>query len=321
MKSIFCLFIILLVTTSCSGASSPTDLHLDITLTSVSKSISASVPPQILTNTPKPSATQIVKYTETQSPEPSITSTQELPFANIAECIPGNTSYEKGIVTQIIDGDTIYVRLEDGNTYSVRYIGIDAPEGERPFYMESLNANSDLVLNREVFLLKDISDTDQYDRLLRYVMAGNIFVNLELVRMGFAEAEDYPPDSACADTFSMVENEARIDQNGMWIATQTPAPSAPQIIILTVNKREEWVDIQNIGTSDVDLAGWNLVSERGNQDCPLSGIIKEGETLRVWAMAAQGPGYSCGYSTNIWNNSEPDPAVLYNPEGLEVGRK
>jgi len=88
-----------------------------------------------------------------------------------------------------------------------------------------------------------------------------------------------------------------------------------------VNKREEWVDIKNMGNSDVDLAGWNLVSERGHQECPLSGIIKAGETLRIWSMTAQGDGYSCGYGSPIWNNSESDPAVLYNAQGVEVSRK
>ena len=76
-----------------------------------------------------------------------------------------------------------------------------------------------------------------------------------------------------------------------------------------------------MGNGDVNLSGWLLVSEKGNQSCPLSGILKVGETLRIWAMESQGDGFSCGFNTNIWNNSEPDPAVLYNPQGIEVSRK
>ena len=100
-----------------------------------------------------------------------------------------------------------------------------------------------------------------------------------------------------------------------------PNHQAPNVIIVTVNKRDEWVDIKNVGEIDVDLAGWNLVSERGNQDCPLSGIIKAGETLRIWSWPLKEAGYSCGYGSPIWNNSETDPAVLYNAQGVEVSRK
>jgi hypothetical protein len=211
--------------------------------------------------------------------------------------------------------------LEDGNTYSVRYIGMDAPESGRPYSVEASQANSNLSLQKEVVLIKDQSEIDQYDRLLRYVIVDHVFINLELVQKGFAQAENYPPDIACAETFATAESAARAAFAGMWVATLTPLPSAPQVIILTVNKREEWVDLKNIGNSDIDLAGWNLVSERGHQECPLSGMIKAGETLRIWSMTAQGYGYSCGYANPIWNNSESDPAVLYNAQGVEISRK
>ena len=71
----------------------------------------------------------------------------------------------------------------------------------------------------------------------------------------------------------------------------------------------------------MDLSEWVLVSEKGNQSCLLSGILKVGETLRIWALSSPDGGYSCGFGNNIWNNSEPDPAVLYNSEGVEVSRK
>ena len=44
-----------------------------------------------------------------------------------------------------------------------------------------------------------------------------------------------------------------------------------------------------------------------------------GATLRVWAMSGAG-GFSCGFGSNIWNNSERDAAVLLAPGGGEVGR-
>jgi hypothetical protein len=78
------------------------------------------------------------------------------------------------------------------------------------------------------------------------------------------------------------------------------------------------VDIKNNSSSPVNLDGWILVSEKGSQTCDLGGTIKPGEKLRIWA--GTGEGYSCNFGTNIWNNSEPDPAVLYDPQHAEISR-
>lgn len=70
-----------------------------------------------------------------------------------------------------MDGDTIDV-LIDGQEYCVRYIGIDTPEvcgGADCYGPEASQANRDLVEDQTVALEKDVSETDQFDRLLRYV--------------------------------------------------------------------------------------------------------------------------------------------------------
>jgi endonuclease YncB( thermonuclease family) len=326
LKNLLFLIIIFLLV-ACTAAPTEAPIQNTPDQTQIPK-VEITIPPNPTnTSTQKPTATStpISKATTTptitQIPSATTTPTQDLSFYDIASCIPKNTTYQIGKVSQVIDGDTIYVLLDDGNTYSVRYIGMDTPEEDRPFSIEAYNANSGLVDQKEVILVKDVSETDQYDRLLRYVIVGDVFVNLELVRTGFAQAEKYPPDTACADAFSSAEAEARAAFLGMWLATPTPESSAQNVIIVTVNKKDEWVDIKNVGGSDVDLAGWNLVSERGNQDCPLAGIIKAGETLRIWSGTSQEGGYSCGYGSPIWNNSESDPAVLYNAQGVEVSRK
>jgi endonuclease YncB( thermonuclease family) len=274
---------------------------------------------QIASTMPTPTTT--LTPTTTITPSITPTATEDISFYNVADCIPIDTIYERGTVTKIVDGDTIEVQLGDGITNTVRYIGIDAPEDGFPFFEEAKSANAELVFQNEVVLVRDQSETDPYQRRLRYVIVGSVFVNQELVTRGFARAENYPPDEACKEAFISAEQEAQLTMTGMWIPTPSPEPWAGQVVILTVNKREEWVEIQNIGSFDVDLADWKLVSERGHQDCPLTGILKAGEVLRIWAMEAQGEGYSCGYHSPIWNNAEADPAVLYNAQGVEVSRK
>jgi hypothetical protein len=94
------------------------------------------------------------------------------------------------------------------------------------------------------------------------------------------------------------------------------------IVIIQVDKRAEFVVIRNDGDQSQDLGGWRLVSEKGDQSCTLGGAIAPGQTLYIWARAEDQHrgGYNCGFGSNIWNNSDPDPAVLYDAAGQEVDR-
>ena len=102
-------------------------------------------------------------------------------------------------------------------------------------------------------------------------------------------------------------------------ATATSAPSSGSLVIVAVNKSTEYVDIQNLNNVAVNLRGWRLVSETGNQSCPLRGTIQPNEVLRVWSGTGE-PGFDCRFSFNIWNDNDADPAVLYDPQGVEVSR-
>jgi endonuclease YncB( thermonuclease family) len=111
-------------------------------------------------------------------------------------------------VVTVIDGDTIDV-LIGGDRYRVRYIGIDTPERDEPCYADASNANAELVAGRTVRLVKDVSDTDRYGRLLRYIYVDGVFVNETLIREGWAETVEFPPDTAYAAQFYRLEREAR----------------------------------------------------------------------------------------------------------------
>ncbi len=118
-------------------------------------------------------------------------------------------------VTRVIDGDTI--TIEGG--YRVRYIGIDAPETYpdlEAFGIEAREANRKLVEGKEVRLERDVSETDKYGRLLRYVWVDDILVEAELVRLGLARSKAYPPDTKYQDLLEEMEAEARGAGRGMW---------------------------------------------------------------------------------------------------------
>ncbi|MEW6033688.1 MAG: thermonuclease family protein [Chloroflexota bacterium] len=132
-----------------------------------------------------------------------------LALALVSGCAQSESSV--GVV-RVIDGDTIVI--SGGAT--VRYIGIDTPERGEPYYQEALEANRRLVEGKSLRLERDVSEEDRYGRLLRYVYQDGVFVNVELVRMGWAEAKAYPPDTRYQWQLEAAEEEARVAERGIW---------------------------------------------------------------------------------------------------------
>jgi micrococcal nuclease len=128
-------------------------------------------------------------------------------------------------VTKVFDGDTI--EIEGGQ--KVRYIGVDSAEvypEVQCFSNESLARNKELVLGKIVRLEKDVSETDKYGRLLRFVYVDNIFVNNELTNGGFTKVMTVSPDIKYKDQFLKSENYAKENKLGLWsscpISSQSP---------------------------------------------------------------------------------------------------
>lgn len=168
----------------------------------------------------RPAANKLPSPTSILTQPPRLTNT---PASINTQCIP-HIEYETGIVTKITDGDTIRVDINSKN-YPVRLIGINAPElsSDSPSIQEGIVYLEDLILYEEVALFKDQSETDKYDRLLRYVVFENTFINYELVRSGFAKSVSYYPDTACNPTFKVAQTYAKNNQLGIWIPNETPA--------------------------------------------------------------------------------------------------
>lgn len=124
---------------------------------------------------------------------------QRLEAIDLPACVQGSDDYEIAYVTRVIDGDSIEVEV-NGKEEQVRYIGVNTPEyysDERDEAVLATALNRSLVEGQYVLLIRDVSDRDKYDRLLRYVFTVDGFVNFELVKEGAAEVKEYPPDTAC----------------------------------------------------------------------------------------------------------------------------
>lgn len=115
-------------------------------------------------------------------------------------------------VIKVIDGDTLTLE----NQKKVRLSGINTPETGECYYEEAKKRLTDLVLGKEIFLERDITDIDKYDRLLRYVYVENISVNFLLVEESYAKVYDkYEDTTKYYNELKSLEASAK--NSGVWL--------------------------------------------------------------------------------------------------------
>ena len=144
-------------------------------------------------------------------PTPVLTATTDL------SCLDGKTSVPARVV-RVIDGDTIDVQI-NGVTETVRYLAVDTPEmhARNPnLGREAADYNRALVEDAIVELVKDISDRDEFGRLLRFVKVDGVLINYELIRQGHATAFIREPDVMCAAPFQAAMLAAYRERLGIW---------------------------------------------------------------------------------------------------------
>jgi micrococcal nuclease len=127
----------------------------------------------------------------------------------------------EAVVLDVVDGDTARMDVA-GREESVRYIGIDTPEsaipGEAPecYGKRAARLNRALVGGEEVTLVLGDERRDRYGRLLAYVHTGELFVNAEIVRRGYARTLAIAPNTGFAERFARLQQAAANAGRGLW---------------------------------------------------------------------------------------------------------
>lgn len=151
---------------------------------------------------------------------PKISFPQSSPAATPAIVITPSATPSSVLVKviRVVDGDTI--EIETGE--KLRYIGVNTPESVDPrrpvqcYGKEASVKNKELVEGKMVRLEKDVSNTDKYGRLLRYVWIRDTMINEQLVREGYAQVDTFPPDVKYKARFVAAEQLAQQENKGLW---------------------------------------------------------------------------------------------------------
>lgn len=144
---------------------------------------------------------------------------------------PSKNTFESVTVERVIDGDTIVV----SGGQKVRLILVDTPETKHPtkgveyFGKEASAYTTSKLAGKTVYLQKDVSETDKYGRLLRYVWlarpssnepsdseVAKLCFNSILLENGYGKLATFPPDVKYADFFRTRQHIAMNNGYGLW---------------------------------------------------------------------------------------------------------
>src|SRR5699024_1893473 len=125
---------------------------------------------------------------------------------------------------RVIDGDTVEVKMPDGDKESVRLLLIDTPESvhpdkpEQPYGKESSEyAKDKLPEGKKVNLEYDGPKRGTYDRLLAYIWVDGENFNQKMLEKGYARyAYEYDPPYKYQDEFQEAENKAEEAEKRIW---------------------------------------------------------------------------------------------------------
>jgi len=159
--------------------------------------------------------------TETLNPRETVYEAEDITDSVAGEVFDTQKLYK---VIRVVDGDTIVIS-KDGVNESVRLIGVDTPETVHPtkavqcFGREASLKTKEWLEGREVHLVIDEGEgeRDKYRRLLGYIFRDDgLFINLELIKQGYAYEYTYDSSYKYQAEFMEAEEEAQVTKQGLW---------------------------------------------------------------------------------------------------------
>jgi micrococcal nuclease len=251
-------------------------------------------------------------------------------------------------VITVIDGDTITVQFQDGQTERIRLVGIDCPESLKENNSDEYESITDTeYLTRWAVKIKDevktwllgktvILQYDKlagrrgfYNRILAYVILDGVNINLSLIEKGYARVYS---EAKCElrDELLHAQELAKVEKRGIW-SKQDPGDHINLIIPLKVtevhydalgndneNLNDEYFSLKNTSSSSIDLSGWVLSDAQGKHSFrfPEGTSVEPGQTLFIFTGEGMDTKTKVYWNSKraIWNN-DGDKIYLENLKG------
>lgn len=125
-----------------------------------------------------------------------------------------------GQVIDVLDGDTVKLR-SDWHIYKIRLAGIDAPEKQQAYGVQSKIYLEHLIVDKDVSI--KVVSCDQYGRYVGRIYLGGKDINGEMIRSGYAwHYYQYDSDHV----YAVFMLDAQRANRGLW---QEAHPTPPWI--------------------------------------------------------------------------------------------
>ena len=241
---------------------------------------------------------------------------QPTPSPTPENASPGDERFTVATVVNVIDGVTIDVDI-NGEVSRVRYLGIEIPEvgadgvGEQFLGEGAFQFNRFTVEGQVVELERDIVDTDEFGRLLRYVYVNGEMVNKSLLTAGYATVAGSPSDFGYLPSFALAQEAAKDDRRGYW-------KSAPHDFVEGVpSPTPEAVQPFTGGTLPLP-PGMEGRSTACDYSSTAESVIKGSVESRTGERVYHVPG-GLFYSTTVVTESEGDRWFCTEAEAIAAG--
>jgi micrococcal nuclease len=244
-------------------------------------------------------------------------------------------------VTEVIDGDTVEVRYDNGTVDTVRLLGVDTPEthgDNTPDEFEGVPETdagreclgrwgerasdhaSEVLAGEEVRLGFDENEGRRgyYGRLLAYIYVDGAQFNYGLVRDGYARM--YDSSFVDRQRYAAAEQRAQENRRGLWACRSPDAvgPGAAMSGPLAVdvhadaagndneNLNDEYVVLTNTNESTLDLSGWHVSDAAGHSyEFDDGTALEPNESLTLYTGSGTDTATEryWGESSAVWNNA------------------
>ncbi|MBS3777759.1 MAG: lamin tail domain-containing protein [Candidatus Thermoplasmatota archaeon] len=256
-------------------------------------------------------------------------------------CTESSMDAEEITVTiiKVIDGDTVLASFPNSSVVSIRLLGVDCPETsiqnnypneyenitnlscltsygiQAKQVVESLINNSQVTIRYD----KQAGKKDQYGRDLCYVTFQSTDLNARLLKEGLARV--YTLESFTKKSpYLSFENNAKTQLKGLWNCSESQSVLRISEVHYDAygndkyNLNDEYIVLENDNEKPLNLTGWNIRDNHGNQFIFPNGYLLQSKTsitIYTGSGSNQTNVLYWHHQTPVWNN-DGDTVFIYN---------